>query len=85
MSENKSKKLPDLGEIADMAGKLFSDIKKSVSEIVEDYQTKHREEEAAEPKEVKAEEAPKQNEDKPEPEQSEDKPKPTDPEKKDDN
>jgi len=40
MSDSKSK-LPDLKEIANMAGKLFNDIKKSVSEIVCDYQKNH--------------------------------------------
>ena len=30
-------KMPDLKEISGMAGKLFSDVKKSVVEIVDDY------------------------------------------------
>lgn len=39
MSDFKSK-LPDLKELADITGKFFTDIKKSVCEIVEDYQKK---------------------------------------------
>lgn len=34
-------KLPDLNEIGSMAGKLFKDVKLSVSEIIDDYKTKH--------------------------------------------
>jgi Sec-independent protein translocase protein TatA len=34
-------KLPDLKEITGMAGKLFKDVKQSVSEIVNDYKAKH--------------------------------------------
>jgi len=41
MSEQKSK-LPDFNEITSMAGKLFKDVKKSVCEIVKDYQTKRK-------------------------------------------
>lgn len=37
MSDSKSK-LPDLKELGSMAGKLFKDLKTSVSEIIEDYQ-----------------------------------------------
>lgn len=33
--------MPDLKEVAAMAGKLFNDLKKSVGEIVSDYKTKH--------------------------------------------
>ena len=36
MSDSKSK-MPDLNEIGSIAGKLFKDIKKSVSEIISDY------------------------------------------------
>jgi len=52
---NKSK-MPDLSEITHMAGKLFSDIKNSVTEIVDDYKTKRASEESKpEVKEPKAE------------------------------
>jgi hypothetical protein len=36
MSDNKSK-IPDLKELAAMSGKLFSDIKTSVGQIIQDY------------------------------------------------
>lgn len=36
MSENKSK-MPDLKELAAMSSKLFTDIKDSVSQIIQDY------------------------------------------------
>lgn len=36
MSDSKSK-MPDISEITSMAGKLFSDVKKSISEIIADY------------------------------------------------
>lgn len=36
MSDMKSK-MPDLKELAAMTGKLFNDIKTSVSEIIQDY------------------------------------------------
>ncbi len=34
-------KLPSLNEVGSMASKLFKDIKKSVTEIAEDYKSKH--------------------------------------------
>jgi hypothetical protein len=37
-------KLPDLKELASMTGKLFTDIKKSVCEIVQNYKDKRAEE-----------------------------------------
>lgn len=40
MSDPKSK-FPDLQEISSMAGKLFRDIKNSVSEIICDYKKNH--------------------------------------------
>lgn len=40
MSDLKSK-LPDLGELGSMAGKLYNDLKTSVCEIIEDYKLKH--------------------------------------------
>lgn len=36
MADEKSK-IPDVNEIASMAGKLFKDVKKSISEIIKDY------------------------------------------------
>ncbi len=39
-------KLPDLKEISGMAGKLIQDVKKSVTEIVHNYKSKHPEEES---------------------------------------
>ncbi len=35
-----SSKLPDLKEIGGMAGKLFNDVKQSISEIITDYKAK---------------------------------------------
>ena len=40
MADQKSK-LPDLNEITSMAGKLFTDVKKSIVEIIDDYKTNH--------------------------------------------
>lgn len=40
MSDLKSK-MPDLNEITSMAGKLFKDVKKSITEIIADYKTNH--------------------------------------------
>ena len=40
MSDLKSK-LPDFKELGNMAGKLFKDIRSSVSEIVKEYKEKH--------------------------------------------
>ena len=40
MADLKSK-LPDLNEVSSMAGKLFGDIKKSITEIVDSYKKKH--------------------------------------------
>lgn len=51
MSDLKSK-LPDLKELADMTGKFFKDIKKSVCEIVEDYQKKREEDLTTRPSDV---------------------------------
>lgn len=42
MSDFKSK-LPSLQEITNMAGKLFKDLRTSVSEIIDDYKQKHTE------------------------------------------
>lgn len=42
MTEKKSK-IPSLEEFGKYAGKLFTDIKDSVKEILEDYQKKHAE------------------------------------------
>jgi len=42
MSDMKSK-LPDLGELGNMAGKLFKDVKSSVCEIVDAYKDKRKE------------------------------------------
>ena len=50
MSDLKSK-LPDLKEIGEITGKLFNDLKKSVTEIIGDYKKKHAE--PAESKEAK--------------------------------
>lgn len=38
---DQNSKIPNLDEITSMAGKLFTDIKTSVSEIVKDYKQKH--------------------------------------------
>lgn len=40
MAEQKSK-LPDFNEITGMAGKLFGDIKSSITDIIKDYKEKH--------------------------------------------
>ncbi|MFC3909648.1 hypothetical protein ACFORL_11260 [Legionella dresdenensis] len=40
MADNKSK-LPDFKEITGIASKLFRDVKNSVSEIIDDYKSKH--------------------------------------------
>ena len=40
MSDLKSK-LPDLNELGSMAGKLFKDIKTSVTGIIDEYKLKH--------------------------------------------
>ncbi len=42
MSDLKSK-LPDLKEITGMMSKLFTDVKKSVLEIADEYKAKHQE------------------------------------------
>ena len=42
MSDLKSK-LPDINELSSMAGKLFTDLKKSVGEIIDTYKQKHDE------------------------------------------
>jgi hypothetical protein len=65
MSDLKSK-LPDLGEIGGMAGKLFKDVKSSVCEIVDAYKAKRKETEAPKAKATAAKkpkaEAPKKEE-----------------------
>lgn len=43
-------KLPDMGEISKMAGKLFTDVKNSVSEIVNDYKKNHADDNSAKEK-----------------------------------
>lgn len=57
MSDLKSK-MPDISEITSMAGKLFKDVKKSISEIIADYKASHpaAEEESASTKAEKSEE-----------------------------
>lgn len=40
MADQKSK-LPDFNEITGMAGKLFGDIKSSITDIIKDYKEKH--------------------------------------------
>ncbi len=42
MSDLKSK-IPDINEITSMAGKLFKDVKNSITEIISDYKQKHPE------------------------------------------
>lgn len=54
MNDLKSK-LPDLKEITGMAGKLFTDVKKSVVEIAGAYKEKRKDEESAAPEAPKAE------------------------------
>ncbi|KTC88671.1 hypothetical protein OQJ18_02265 [Fluoribacter dumoffii] len=51
MSDFKSK-LPDLKELASMTNKLFTDIKKSVGEIVHNYKETRAQQEGAEPTNV---------------------------------
>jgi len=58
MSDFKSK-LPDLGELGSMAGKLFKDVKNSVCEIADAYKEKRKETEAPKAK-TSAPEAPKE-------------------------
>ncbi|CAM2792676.1 Uncharacterised protein [Legionella steigerwaltii] len=53
MSDFKSK-LPDLKELASMTGKLYTDIKKSVGEIVQNYK-ENRAQQEEEAKQAKAE------------------------------
>ena len=60
MSDLKSK-LPDLKELGEITGKLFKDIKTSVTEIIDNYKLKHpaqaaKAEAAAEPKKPAAKE-----------------------------
>lgn len=45
MSDLKSK-IPDINEITSMAGKLFKDVKQSISEIISTYKEKHSESDA---------------------------------------
>jgi hypothetical protein len=47
MTEPNKSKLPDLKEVTGMATKLFSDVKRSITEIVQDYKVKRAESEAA--------------------------------------
>ncbi|MDP3704298.1 MAG: hypothetical protein Q8R24_00120 [Legionellaceae bacterium] len=47
MADQKSK-LPDFSEITSMAGKFFTDIKTSISQIIEEYKTKHPKSDVAE-------------------------------------
>ena len=47
MSEQQKSKWPDLTEISNMASKFFGDIKKSVCEIVADYQKNHPSEDSS--------------------------------------
>jgi hypothetical protein len=54
MADKKSK-LPDLNELGSMAGKLFKDIKNSVTDIVKDYKEKR---EVGEEEKAKAPETP---------------------------
>lgn len=55
MSDLKSK-IPDLNEITSMAGKLFKDVKQSITEIIADYKESHpQQEESAEVVEKHAE------------------------------
>ncbi|MDX2345470.1 MAG: hypothetical protein QNK11_01150 [Legionella sp.] len=66
MGDFKSK-LPDMKELTGMIGKLFTDVKKSVVEIVGEYKEKHKEADAdaaktAEPAQTKPPEAPKAKE-----------------------
>lgn len=56
MSDLKSK-LPDLKELGEITGKLFKDLKSSVTEIIQDYKGK-REQEAAAEKKATAQEKP---------------------------
>ncbi len=42
-------KIPDLAEVSGMAGKLFKDVKQSVTEIFSDYKEKHPGQPAAKP------------------------------------
>ncbi|MGQ3892745.1 hypothetical protein [Legionella sp. CNM-4043-24] len=51
MGDFKSK-LPDLNELANMTGKLFKDVKNSVTEIIADYKKKREEAEVEQPGEV---------------------------------
>ncbi len=53
MSDLKSK-IPDINEITAMAGKLFKDVKKSVTEIIADYKANHPTEEIEKTKEPKS-------------------------------
>lgn len=62
MSDFKSK-LPDLKELGSMTGKLFQDVKKSVTEIIKDYKEKRTQDTQPQaPTEAPAEaEAPKES------------------------
>lgn len=46
MTESNKPKLPDLKEVTGMATKLFTDVKNSITEIVQDYKAKRVESEA---------------------------------------
>ncbi len=43
MADTPKSKLPNLDEISGIAGKLFKDVKKSITEIVADYKEKRAE------------------------------------------
>ena len=60
MSDFKSK-LPDLKEVAEITGKLFKDIKTSVSEIITNYKEKHAEAETTADKKEEAKKSAKED------------------------
>lgn len=41
--QSKKSKFPDLNEVVSIAGKLFDDLKKSVTEIIHNYKRKREE------------------------------------------
>lgn len=60
MTDNpKKSKLPDLDEVTSIVGKLFNDVKKSVTEIVDDYKEKRADDSNTEPTSEEAEQAKK--------------------------
>ncbi|NKB47601.1 MAG: hypothetical protein GKR77_07420 [Legionellales bacterium] len=46
MSQSGKSKLPDFKEVTGMASKLFTDVKTSITEIIEEYKTNRHEQEA---------------------------------------